>query len=121
VHSTSTHVCPLTWGNNLSDNVSLELVYVGWDFGDIVVTMLKSFWIIICHRSSSILASFLSFGCLYFVVCITLLQCFCLFVSCCLYYTLAMFLFVCILLFVLHPCNVCFVFFWSIIFYCELL
>jgi len=33
-HPTFTHVCPLTCGNNSSDDVSLELVYVGWDFDD---------------------------------------------------------------------------------------
>ncbi len=34
MHSTCTYARPLTWGNNFNDDVSLKLVYVGWDFGD---------------------------------------------------------------------------------------
>jgi hypothetical protein len=93
-----------------SDDVSSEtgLCRIGFLL-NINMTILKSFWIIIHHRSNSISALFFffcmfvcllsilhpfnAFVCLYLVVvCITLLQCFC--------------LFVCILLIVLHPCNV---------------
>ncbi len=77
----------------------------------ITTTIPKSFWIMIRHRSNSILVSFFSFVYLYFVICFAPFQCFCLFVSCCLSCTLSMFLFICILLFILHPFNVFFLLF----------
>jgi hypothetical protein len=60
----------------------------------ITLTILKSLRIIICHKSNSILELLFLFVCLYFVVCLSLFQCF---------------LYICILLFVFHPFNVIFI------------
>ncbi len=64
-----------------NDNVSLELVYVGWVFWWL------SLWQFQSHsKLYFILESF-------FVVYVSPFQCFCLFVSCCFSYTLSMFFF----------------------------
>jgi hypothetical protein len=72
---------------NYNGNVSFELVYVGWDFGDHHYDNSKT---IPDYNSSYIKFHFRI-------------------ISCCLFCTLSMFLFICILLLFLHPFDV---FFW---------
>jgi len=74
------------------DNVSMELIYVGWDFGDHH-----------CDNFRAILAYNSNIDEILFEI-----------VSCYLCCIFSMFLFVCILLFFLHPFNVCVFFLGSI-------
>jgi len=56
----------------------------------ITVKILKSLWIIICHRSNSISELFfLLFVCI-LLFCLVPFQCFCMFVFFCLFYILSM-------------------------------